>query len=144
MGKDEGERIEETALLTSGRLENRDKVSLALSTGGGAEATGDLAVDDAVPQGLFRRVIGRRDVGTCQEDKQTDPMFGVPGVKALAVGIVGILAQQALEFLMNTGDLVGEMHGSDLATAFAQPHSAIQEGLELIGPATAIRSNGIL
>ncbi len=47
----------------------RDEVGVALGARSSAKTTSDLAVDDAVAQGLFRGIVGGRDIGTLQEDQ---------------------------------------------------------------------------
>jgi hypothetical protein len=65
-------------------------------------------------------------------------------MKPLAVGVVRILPEQVVKFLMKARHLNGEMSGGELVTSLAEPDRAIQEGLEAIGPTTAIGVNGIL
>jgi hypothetical protein len=108
-GENESAGVKEIAVLAAGGLEDRDEVGIPLSAMRGAEAAGALAIDDAITKRLFRGIVGGRAIGALQEDQSTGLMVSVTRVEALAVGIVGILTKDVLEFLVNEGYLSREM-----------------------------------
>src|SRR3712207_3081470 len=60
---------------SSGGFEDRSDIGVEVGAPSGSEAVGDLAEDDAGPQGLLGAVVGGRDVAVGDEDEQVLAVF---------------------------------------------------------------------
>ncbi len=131
-------------MLAARGFKQRDEVGIALSTENGSKAASNLAIDDTVAQGLFRGIVGRWNIRPFPEDEKMGLVLGVPSVEPLTIRIIRILAEQLVKYLIEADDLGCEMGWGKLVSPFAKPDSAIEEGLQLKSPATAISVNSIL
>ena len=66
----DADRPQDRDATSSGGLEHGSDVGVKISAPEGSEAVGDLAEDDAGPQGLFGPVVGGRYLAVGEEDEQ--------------------------------------------------------------------------
>src|SRR5215207_1881904 len=129
----EAEGMEDADATSSGGFEDRADVGVEVGAPRGSEAVGDLAEDDAGPQGLFGPVVGGRRLAVSEEDEQALAEALDDALELQPRLVVRHDLEQVVERALEPGVVGGQGGVGERRTTVADAHSALEQMLHAGG-----------